>query len=56
MYSKIRIGSRNVHSKLTIVVFKINSISSIESEEFRETSIVSNENIITSIITELLQH
>ena len=38
MYSKNRIGNRNVHSKLPIVVFQINSISSIESEEFRETS------------------
>ena len=37
MYSKHRIGNRNVHSKLPIVVFQINSISSIESEEFRET-------------------
>ena len=38
MYSKNKIGNRNVHSKLPIVVFQINSISSIESEEFRETS------------------
>ena len=38
MYSKNRIGNRNVHSKLPIVVFQINSISSIELEEFRETS------------------
>ena len=38
MYSKNRIGHRNVHSKLQIVVFQINSISSIESGEFRETS------------------
>ena len=35
-----RIGNRNVHFKLAIVVFQINSISFIESEEFRETSIV----------------
>ena len=41
MYSKNRIGNRNVHSKLTIVVFQINSISSIESEEIRETSNIS---------------
>ena len=39
MYSKNRIGNRNVHSKLPIVVFQINSIISIESEEFRENSI-----------------
>ena len=40
MYSKNRIGNRNVHSKLPIVVvvIQINSISLIESEEFRETS------------------
>ena len=38
MYSKNRIGNRNVHSKLPIVVFQINSMSSIELEEFRETS------------------
>ena len=38
MYSKNRIGKRNVHSKLSIVVFQINSFSSIDSEEFRETS------------------
>ena len=36
MYSKNRIGYRNVHSKLLIMVFQINSISLIESEEFRE--------------------
>ena len=39
MYSKNRIGNKNVHSKLPIIVFQINSISLIESEEFRETSI-----------------
>ena len=38
MHSKYRIGNWNVHSKLPIVVCQINSISSIESEEFRETS------------------
>ena len=38
IYSKNRIGNRNVHSKLPIIVFQINSISLIESEEFRETS------------------
>ena len=32
------IGNRNVHSKLPIIIFQINSISLIESEEFRETS------------------
>ena len=37
MHSKNRIGNRNVHSKLSISVFQINSISLIESEEFRET-------------------
>ena len=40
MYSNNRIGNRNVHSKLPIIAFRINSISLIESEEFRETSIV----------------
>ena len=39
VYSKIRIGNRNFHSKLPIIVFQINSISLIQSEEFRETSI-----------------
>ena len=39
-YSKNRIGNRNFHSKLAIIVFQINSISLIESEYFRETSIV----------------
>ena len=39
MYSKNRIGDRNVHSKPPIAVFQIKSINSIESEEFRETSI-----------------
>ena len=39
MYNKIRIGNRKFHSKLPIIVFQINSISLIESEEFRETSI-----------------
>ena len=37
MHSKNRIGNRNFHSKLPISVFQINSISLIESEEFRET-------------------
>ena len=36
MCSKNRIGNRNVLSKLPIIVFQINSISLIESEEFRE--------------------
>ena len=39
MYSENMIGNRNFHSKLPIIVFQINSISFIESEEFRETSI-----------------
>ena len=39
MYSKIRIGDRNALSKLPVIVFQMNSISLIESEEFRETSI-----------------
>ena len=39
VYSKNRIGNRNVHSKLPITVFQLNSISLIESEEFRETLI-----------------
>ena len=38
MYSKNRIGNRKYHSKLPIIVFQINSISLIDSEEFRETS------------------
>ena len=38
IHSKNRICDRNVDSKLPIVVFQINSISLIESEEFRETS------------------
>ena len=37
MYSKNRIGNRIVHSKLPIIVFQINSISLIESEDLRET-------------------
>ena len=40
MYSKNGIGNRNFHSKLPTIVFQIDSISSIESEEFRETSIL----------------
>ena len=39
VYSKNRIGKRNVHSKLPIIVFQINSISLTDSGEFRETSI-----------------
>ena len=38
MHNKNRIGNKNFHSKLQIIVFQINSTSSIESEEFRETS------------------
>ena len=41
MYSKNRIGNKNVHSKLQVIVFQVNSISLIESEEFKEVSIVS---------------
>ena len=41
MRSEDRIGNRNVLSKLSIIVFQINSISLIESEEFRETLNVS---------------
>ena len=37
MYSKNRIGKRNFHSKILIIVFQINSINLIESEEFVET-------------------
>ena len=38
MYNKNRISNRNFHSRLPIIIFQINSISSIQSEEFRETS------------------
>ena len=38
MYSTNKIGNRKFRSTLPIIVFQINSISSIESEEFRETS------------------
>ena len=38
MCGKNRIGNRKFHSKLPIIVFQINSISLIESEEFRESS------------------
>ena len=37
--SKNRIVNRNVHIRLLLIVFQINSISLIDSEEFRETSI-----------------
>ena len=37
MYSKNSIGNRNALSKLKIIVFQMNSISLIRSEEFRET-------------------
>ena len=40
MYSKYRISNKKCNSKLTIVVFQMNSISLIESENFRETSSV----------------
>ena len=36
IYSKNRIGNTNVHSKLPIIVFQINSTSLMESEEFRK--------------------
>ena len=39
-YSKNRIGNRNFHSKIPIIVFQINSINLIESEEFTEISIL----------------
>ena len=39
VYSKNRIGNRHFCIKLLIIVFQINSISLIDSEEFRETSI-----------------
>ena len=38
MYSRNRIGNRNYHFKLPIIVFQINSINLIEPEEFRETA------------------
>ena len=38
MSSKNSIGNIKFQSKLSIIVFQINSISLIESEEFRETS------------------
>ena len=46
MYSKNRIANRKFHSKLPIIVFLINSITLIESEEFRETSNKRHRNII----------
>ena len=36
MYSRNRIGNRNFHSRPPIIVFQINSMSLIESEEFRK--------------------
>ena len=33
------IGNRNIHFKLPIIVFQINSISLIRSEEFGENSL-----------------
>ena len=36
IYSKDRIGNKNFQSKLLIIVFQIDSISLIESEEFTE--------------------
>ena len=40
MNIKNRIGNRNYHSKLPIIVFQINLNSILESEKFKETSIV----------------
>ena len=40
MNIKNRIGNRNYHFKLLIIVFQITLNSILESEEFRETSIV----------------
>ena len=40
MYSRNWIGNKDALSKLPIIVFQINSISLIDSEEFRETSII----------------
>ena len=37
MYSKYKTGNRKFNFKLPVVIFQINSISSIESEKFRET-------------------
>ena len=39
IYCKDQIGNKNIHSKLLIIVFQINSISLIELEVFRETTI-----------------
>ena len=41
MYSKNWISNKNFHSKLRIIIFQINSISLIQSEDVRETSITS---------------
>ena len=46
--SKNKIGNRNVHFKLPIAIFQINSISLIESEEYRE---ISNDNTLTALFT-----
>ena len=40
MYNKNRIGNKKHHSKLPIIVFQIILISLIESEEFREISVM----------------
>ena len=39
MHSENRIGNTNYNFKLPIIVFQINSISLIESKEFRELRI-----------------
>ena len=39
MYNKNRIGDRNFHYKLPIIVFQINAFSLIESEAYRDISI-----------------
>ena len=46
MYSKNKIGNRKFHPKLPIIVFQINSISLIESEESKESLIVLIERIM----------
>ena len=39
VYSKNSVGNRKFNSKLPTIVFQINLISLIDSDEFRETSI-----------------
>ena len=40
MYSKNRIGNRKFRSKLPIIVFQINSISLIESEDLGKPRLI----------------